>query len=142
MKPIQKFECLSQEETLSQQVYWLNRFSGTFPAAAPLVYTAKTVPRPYEPAAYDFRLPADLSAAIYRQARGSAFSAYLILLAALKVVLHRYTRRSEVIVLPPACRSELDRRAPANLVPLRSKVRADLSFKDLLLQVRQTALEA
>jgi len=72
---------------------------------------------------------------------------FMILLAAFKTLLHRYTRQTDIAVGTPIAnrnRSEIEPLIGlfVNTLVLRSDLSGDLAFRELLLRVRQVALDA
>ncbi|MFG1797761.1 amino acid adenylation domain-containing protein [Nocardia sp. NPDC049149] len=92
-----------------------------------------------------FTVPTDLTHAVYRQARQHAVTVFMVLHAALAVLLARLARADDVVIgTPVAGRAEgaLDDVVGmfVNTIPLRTPVRADQSFGELLEAVRETDL--
>ena len=80
-------------------------------------------------------------------ARARNASLFMVLAAAVKVLLHRYTAQEDILLgFPIAGRSHPDLENQVgfyvNMLPLRDSVRADAPFLDLLDSVRTTATEA
>lgn len=73
---------------------------------------------------------------------GSAFLLYTALLAGLKAYLHKYTRNALVVVGSPACKNEDGLWQPANVLPIIAEIDGRISFRQLLLNVREILLEA
>ena len=73
---------------------------------------------------------------------GSPFLIYTILVSVVQLYLHRYTRNEMVVVGSPA-RKESGKPAPTvNVLPLITEIDEQLSFRQLLTQVRAVLLEA
>src|SRR5215475_2087829 len=79
---------------------------------------------------------------IARVTGGGAFLLYALLLGAVKVCLHKYTASPTVTVGSPPRHDGEPERGPENLVPIVDEVDDRCSFREFLLQVRQTLLEA
>jgi amino acid adenylation domain-containing protein/FkbM family methyltransferase len=73
---------------------------------------------------------------------GSAFLLYTSLLSAVKVCLHKYTGNSTIVVGSPPRRHEEDGEQPENLLAIVDEIDDRLSFRQFLLRVRQTLLDA
>ncbi|WP_341889825.1 amino acid adenylation domain-containing protein [Variovorax sp. YR752] len=98
-------------------------------------------------ATLDFHLEPALSDRLQQLARDEGTTLFVILLAAFKVLLYRYTGTDDVIVGTPTLgrdQGAFDRTLGhfVNPVPLRSRLSAGQSFRDLARQVRQTLLDA
>lgn len=92
-------------------------------------------------------IPADLVARIDAVARDRGVTRFMVLLAALQVVLHRYTGESDVLVGAPVAGRDDPAVAGlvgylANTVVLRGRVGDDPSFAQLLARTRETCLGA
>ncbi len=89
----------------------------------------------------------ELVAALKARAREGRATLFMVLLAAFKVLLHRYTSQTNVLVgVPIANRkhSEVEGLIGlfANTLVMRTEVSADMTFEDLLDRLRQVALGA
>jgi amino acid adenylation domain-containing protein len=91
----------------------------------------------------DKNLSADLQA--LSQAQGTTL--FMTLLSAFKVLLHRYSGQEDISVGSPAANRTHHEVEPligffVNTLTLRSQVEGDMSFKELLQEVKNTTLEA
>jgi natural product biosynthesis luciferase-like monooxygenase protein len=94
-----------------------------------------------------FRLPAELSAAVLELGREEGATLFMVLLAAFAVLLHRTTGQEDVVVGTDfANRNRAETEALIgffiNVLPLRSDLRGDPTFRELLARVRESALGA
>jgi amino acid adenylation domain-containing protein len=127
--------------------YWSQRLSGM-----PGLLTLPTDrPRPAEQtfagAEYDHKLPAGLSTGLRDLARAQRSTLFMVVLAAFKIVLSRYSGQTDVCVGSAVS----GRRRPefesmigffVNTVVLRSDLARARTFREFLQQVRRTCLEA
>jgi amino acid adenylation domain-containing protein len=98
-------------------------------------------------ATFDFRFDAELSSRLSRLARDEGTTLFVLMLAAFKVLLYRYSGTEDVVVGTPTLgrnRAEFGRILGhfVNAVPLRSRVTADMPFRTLMDTLRRTLLEA
>ncbi|MBD1806825.1 amino acid adenylation domain-containing protein [Microcoleus sp. FACHB-SPT15] len=126
----------------SQKIYWLNQLSGELPETnlitdyiRPVLYTGK-----HQSVTFD--LSNDSSESIFRLTQKSNFSIYLVLLSALNLLLYRYTGNNDVIVGSPVYRPDSSYEGSNTIVPLRSKVKNQVSCKDFLLHVKDSTIGA
>src|ERR1043165_9719661 len=90
----------------------------------------------------EIALPVDLVSEINRVAANSPFLVYAILMTALKICLHKYSGTNTIIV------GSAPRKKPGglfqrpNALPIADEVTGDMSFRQLLVNVRETLLEA
>jgi amino acid adenylation domain-containing protein len=127
---------------LSQKIYWLNKLSGELPETNLLLDYLR--PLNFFPKDNDlsFNLSHDLSQAIIKLAQGSYFSTYWILLSALNVLLQKYTRNNDIIVGIPIYEGIDHNCVHSCVLPLRTQVKPQLSFKDFLFQVKDAIIGA
>jgi amino acid adenylation domain-containing protein len=93
-----------------------------------------------------WELPQPLCETLRRLSRAEDATLFMTLLAGLAAVLYRYTLQSDLVVGAPVAnrgRPELDGLVGClvNLLPLRMRVRGDMSFRDLLRQARDVTLD-
>lgn len=77
-----------------------------------------------------------------RLTKGSPFLSYTILLAALNVCLHKYTGAETIIIGSPARRREEQDDAQANALPIVSGIDRQTTFKEFLMNLRETLVDA
>ncbi len=93
------------------------------------------------------RLDPKLTAALKTRAQEEGATLFMILLAAFKALLHRYTGHDDLIVgVPIANRQRVEVEGLigffANTLVMRTTFPADLTFRELLRRVKETAVEA
>ncbi|PTL74929.1 non-ribosomal peptide synthetase, partial [Vitiosangium sp. GDMCC 1.1324] len=135
-------------EALDAQVrYWKQQLSGA-PAHLELP-TDK--PRPptqtFRGARYTFALPPELSEALTATSKQHGVSLFMTLLAGFQALLSRYSGQDDIVVGSPIAgrrTTELEGLIGffVNTLVLRSRIAPEASFRDLLLQVRDTTLGA
>ncbi|WP_243147020.1 condensation domain-containing protein, partial [Scytonema sp. UIC 10036] len=137
---------LDPQELFSQKIYWLNQLSGELPEtnliqdyARPSQYTGKN-------RSHYFELPDYLSQGIIKLAKGSDFLLYLMLLSAFKILLQRYLRTNDLIVGIPVYKKingvNLDYLNDSKLIPLRTQLYNEMTFKSFLIQVKDNLIQA
>jgi amino acid adenylation domain-containing protein len=95
----------------------------------------------------EFDIAGDVVAGLRRLARDEDATLFMVLLAACFVLLHRYSHQDDIVVgTPVANRNRLEFENTVGFFVNNLVMRADLSgnptFRDLLRQVRETALDA
>jgi amino acid adenylation domain-containing protein/thioester reductase-like protein len=140
--------CWLQGEILQTQLnYWRNQLKNTPPVLA----LPTDRPRPHIQSAngametVEF-LP-DLSEGLQAFAQKESVTLYMVLLAAFKVLLYRYTGQTDILVgsaIANRNRPEIEGLIGffVNTLVLRTQIAADLSFSDFLSQVRRVTLDA
>src|SRR5947209_8422436 len=152
--PIQYSDyALWQHEWLTGQVlenqlgFWRAHLSGNPPGVdLPTDHPRRAtgVPRG---AAHCCGVSRELSQQLRELASRHGTTLYMVLLAAFKVLLYRYTRQQDIIVgSPVAGRNRVETEELigffVNTLPLRSRLSGKMTFLEVLLQVREIALGA
>lgn len=129
------------EDLFYHKIYWLNKLSGELPKTnlitdylRPVLYSGKN-------RTITFDLSNDLSEAIIKFTKNSDFSIYLVLLAALNILLLKYNSHNDVILGSPIYKEVSSDDLINKVVPLRFSVK-NIKFKDFLLQVKDTTIDA
>jgi amino acid adenylation domain-containing protein len=127
--------------------YWRDKLDGA-PAILELPFDR---PRPpvlsFHGGVHPFAIPRETSAALRDLGRSEHATAFMVMLAVFKALLHRYTGRNDLVVGTPAAnrdRSELEGLIGLflNTLVLRTRLSRDVTFRELLARVRTTTLEA
>jgi amino acid adenylation domain-containing protein len=137
-----------QGEVLEAQLAWWREQLGDGPAPLELPTDR---PRPVEQSSeggtLPLALPAALAAEIQTLARRQGATVYMVLLAALQTLLHRYSGQEDIATGSPIAnrtRIELEGLVGffANTLVMRGRLSAHLPFLELLARLRSTVLEA
>ncbi|MBV8859294.1 MAG: non-ribosomal peptide synthetase, partial [Acidobacteria bacterium] len=135
---------LAKGEIEGQLAYWREQLAGA-PAALELPTDR---PRPavqtFDGAAHHFRLPKGLTDALVALGRREGATLFMTLLAAFDALLYRYTSQEDFSVgTPVAGRTRAETEALigffVNTLVLRSRLHPEMSFRELLAEVRRTA---
>ena len=138
----------SQKEMLERQVgYWRKRLAGAPPAFELPTDHPRPGVRTYRGASWALDLEPPLSVDLAALARRRGATLFMVLLAALKILLQRWSGESDVVVGAPVAgrgRSEVEPLMGIflNTLVLRTDLGGSPTFLDLLDRVRETALGA
>ncbi|GJM33275.1 MAG: hypothetical protein DHS20C18_22760 [Saprospiraceae bacterium] len=134
-------------EILEKKIdYWEERLKGIEPLNLTLDYL-----RPQQQSvrgeAYSFELNPDLTASLYALAKTHGATLYMLLLAAFKVLLSKYSGQSDICVGSPIANREQKELEGligffANTIALRSNLENNPSFIEFLAQIKQETLNA
>jgi amino acid adenylation domain-containing protein len=131
---------LTTAQRLASAAHWRKRLSALGEKTCFPHDLLADVTTPPMPATTSIRLPPSAVERLARMSRGEPAALNVILTAALVALLHRATGADAVVVGQPTVAG---RPAGANtMLPLRAECPGDLTFRDLLLQLRQTVVEA
>ncbi|HKS30100.1 MAG TPA: condensation domain-containing protein, partial [Pyrinomonadaceae bacterium] len=137
-----------QGELLEQELdYWKRQLEGA-PNLLPLPTDR---PRPavfsHNGASYNFALSAGLSHKLGKLSRGEGATLFMTLLAAFQLLLARYSGEKDVVIGTPIA-GRLRRETESligffvNTLVLRAKIDEERSFRELIKEVKETALGA
>ncbi|MEH2170919.1 MAG: amino acid adenylation domain-containing protein [Nostoc sp.] len=133
---------LRKNNLFSQKIYWLNKLSKELPETNLILDYIRPSLSSTRNKFFNFELSHDLSQKIINLAKGSDFSTYLILVSALNILLPKYTRNNDVIIGMPIYERISTGCVNSKVIPLRTQVIPQLSFKDFLFQVQDAIIGA
>jgi amino acid adenylation domain-containing protein/non-ribosomal peptide synthase protein (TIGR01720 family) len=140
-------EWLDGERLAAELSYWTEQLEG----APPVLELPVTRPRPAVQTLAgrmeSFELQTEVSRRIRQLCRQEGVTLFMLLLAAFKILLYRYTGRRELLVGTPIAgrnRKELEGLIGffVNTLALRTRLTDGMTFRELLRQVRETTLDA
>ncbi|MFD9722133.1 condensation domain-containing protein, partial [Streptomyces sp. NPDC059076] len=138
---------LTDEEVERQLGYWRGKLAGMPPVLELPADRVRPAVSSYEGATRFFTVRREVVDGLRRLAREERATLYMVLLAAYKVLLVRYTGRTDIVVGAPVAnrrRAELESLVGffVNTLALRTDCSGDPSFRELLGRVRETTLGA
>jgi tyrocidine synthetase-3 len=157
MKPINNRERLEDIAAAAshfsrEKNYWLNKLAGEpvkcfFPFdRKPADSTGETgLISTYRKAGIPFTFPPDILNGLTALSRGIDYTLHMILVSALTALIDKYTRytaNGDIITGSPIYRQDIEGKFLNTVLVLRNRITGNMTFKDLLLAVKQTVLEA
>ena len=137
-----------QGETLGTQLaYWREQLGGELPVLDLLTDRPRPAMQTYRGSSVDLELGLEITERLKQIGRESGATLFMTLLAGFNVLLWRYTQQREILVGSPiANRNRTDIEGLVgffvNTLVLRSKLSPEITFRNLLAQVRETTLGA
>ncbi|MGZ4112977.1 MAG: non-ribosomal peptide synthetase, partial [Tumebacillaceae bacterium] len=140
-------EWLQGEVLESQLAYWKQQLAGELP----MLELPTDRPRPavasHRGAVHRFVLPRELTEDLRAMCQREGVTLYMLLLAAFQTLLHRYTGQDDILVgSPTANRAARETEGLigffVNMLVMRTDFSGELTFRELLGQVRDVALSA
>ncbi len=127
--------------------YWREKLADAQPSLDLPADHQRPIVQTLNGASYHFELPAALNSALKSLSRQQSVTLFMVLLAAFKALLYRYTGQQDISVGSPiASRNRAELKdlfgCFANVLVLRTDVDADLTFQDLLDRVKTTCVDA
>jgi len=136
-------------EALDKQLsYWQDRLAGDLPTLPWPNQGARPAQQTFRGALHPFKLTQELTESLRELGRREGATLFMILLAGLAALLHRYTRQPDIVVgtLAPSGRKQNAYQRLMgyflNPVALRTNLSGDPSFSSLLSQTREVTLSA
>jgi len=136
----------------NQKRYWSKKLSGEFPVTTflfdfdyhnHLSFTpSDSTEITREKRKIKISFPDRLGRQMITLSKNSDLSLYILLLTALKVLISRYTLNEDIIVVSPINQSAVTEETINRLVFIRDQVDSTLTFREMVLRVRQSVLEA
>jgi amino acid adenylation domain-containing protein/non-ribosomal peptide synthase protein (TIGR01720 family) len=140
-------EWLRGERLAAELSYWREQLGGA-PCVLELPVTRpRLAVQTFAGWTESFELQAQVSRRVRQLCRQEGVTLFMLLLAAFKILLYRYTGQRELIVGTPVAgrnRKELESLIGffANTLALRTRLTDGMTFRELLRQVRETTLDA
>lgn len=130
-----------------QLVYWKEKLGGKLPVLELPFSKQRPTVQTYRGSNFRCRLSEELSQKLKSRAEQEGATLYMMLLAAFKVLLFKYSGQEDIIIGSPVAnrnRSELEPLIGffTNNLVIRTAFNADSSFRELLRNVRNVTLEA
>lgn len=139
---------LAADEYGEEKNYWLDKLAGeliktTFPYDfySPEIKELGKV-EIEKTAAVEMKFPTGLCSKLLKISKKSDYTLHMILVAGVVVLLNKYTRADDIMVGMPIYRQSKEGEFLNTVMVLRNKLQTSMNFKELLLQVRQTIMEA
>ncbi|MEL6865268.1 MAG: amino acid adenylation domain-containing protein [Bacteroidota bacterium] len=134
-------------EVLDQQLqYWEQQLAGLSPLNLPTDFVRPPI-QSTKGSTWRFEIDGISTSLLKQICQSESVTLFMLLLSGFKVLLHRYSGQSDICVGSPVAnrlQPELDPLIGffVNTLALRSDVQGDLSFRQLLAQVKETTLAA
>ncbi|MCC6456164.1 MAG: amino acid adenylation domain-containing protein [Caldilineaceae bacterium] len=131
----------------NQLAYWQKQLSGPLPVLELIPDHPRPAVQTFHGAKLPLLLPVSLSQAIKRLCHDEDVTLFMLMLAAFKALLFRYTGQTDLIVGSPlAGRARVETQGLIgcfiNILPFRTDLSGDPTFRELLKRVREVATGA
>ena len=140
-------EDLQLEKQRTSEQFWLEQFSGELPVLELPAYKPRPLVQTYNGARISHSFSAEFLNKLKTFSRNQGATLFMTLLAGVNALLHRYTSQEDIIVGTPIAGREhpdLENQVGLylNTLAIRTKVKREQSFKDLLDFEKNTLLKA
>jgi amino acid adenylation domain-containing protein len=122
--------------------YWLKKLEGLSGKNIFLVDHTTTGQDKTPPDRVQSAIEAPLFDVLMELSKGSLYTLHIVLLATLTALVRRYTGSRDVVVGTPIYRRDSRDELTNTALPIRNVLAEAMSFKELLMQVKQTVIDA
>jgi amino acid adenylation domain-containing protein len=136
---------VAAHQNVKEKAFWLEQLGGEpekscFPYDRGLIKSEE--PGDYSRVKETFRLPNELVLKLEKISGGIDIKLHIVLTAGLVLLLHKYTGNSDILTGAPVLKQEQEAEFINRILVFRSRSEKNMSFKELLLQVRETIVNA
>jgi amino acid adenylation domain-containing protein len=149
LKEVNENLLLTSGKYLKQKEYWLKKLGSTTvrdltagPLPFPLQAEATAGSIEASAASIAIDLPEQVQEQLFKLGSQSELTIYIILATALKALIYRYTGAEEIVMASPLYKSPSQQRRFNNHLLIHDQIPEGATFKELLLLVRQSVLDA
>ena len=133
---------MAANQNINARNYWLNKLSRDIVKNGFPYDSIKKTKKKHSKETVRFTFPPELFTRLTSISRGSDYTMHVILTAGLNALLSKYTDSKDFIVGTPIYKQDVETEFINTVLALRNQLEEDTTFKELLLQVRQTIIEA
>ncbi|MEN1935219.1 amino acid adenylation domain-containing protein [Paenibacillus sp. 102] len=140
-------EWFQSEEFKEVEAYWIERFSGELPILdLPTDYVRPSIQK-FDGRNLLFELDKEVVVNLKKLAIDTGTTLYISLIAAYNILLSKYTGQEDVIIGSPLSgrlNGDIENTVGmfANVLPLRTKVDGDTTFKELIAEIKENLFNA
>ncbi|MCU0285545.1 MAG: amino acid adenylation domain-containing protein [Acidobacteria bacterium] len=132
---------VAANKNVKERDYWLAKLSGEL-AKSHIYYDFRKSAGENTIDKLPIEIPAELSGNLNKLSGGSHHKLHMILAAGLVLLLHKYTGNNDIIIGTPIYKQDIQGEFVNTVLALRNTATGTMTFKDLLLSVRQTLFDA
>nr|NIM17869.1 amino acid adenylation domain-containing protein [Candidatus Aminicenantes bacterium]NIM84481.1 amino acid adenylation domain-containing protein [Candidatus Aminicenantes bacterium]NIN24002.1 amino acid adenylation domain-containing protein [Candidatus Aminicenantes bacterium]NIN47716.1 amino acid adenylation domain-containing protein [Candidatus Aminicenantes bacterium]NIN90646.1 amino acid adenylation domain-containing protein [Candidatus Aminicenantes bacterium] len=131
-------------QNIKEKNYWLKKLSGN-PVKTSLLYDFKKAQGAeveVSMGTLEFQLTGELFSKLMALSNKFDYTLHIVLVSGLVVLLEKYTQTRDILICSPIYKQEKDIEFINTVLVLRNQVKEFMTFKELLLQTKQTVVEA
>ncbi len=130
---------LFSSKYLKQRAYWEKKLNDCIQQTELFNYSYNN---DFKPDSFTITIPNDLTKKILALSNNSDLAIYIVLLTGLKCTLHLYTDNDNITIISPVFKPKITRETLNRYVLIKDVLNTDLSFKQTLLSIRASVIEA
>jgi amino acid adenylation domain-containing protein len=141
-EPFSKDSIIAASQSLKEKDYWSNNLRGDLENTRFSYDYNKRNSRERNLKEEKFRFKKETFEHLMKLSKASHPKLYMVLAAGLVTLIHKYTGTRDIIVCAPIYRQKFEADFINTILALRNPVEDSMTFKDILMQVRDGILEA
>ncbi|MCX6584763.1 MAG: amino acid adenylation domain-containing protein [Candidatus Aminicenantes bacterium] len=131
-------EYVAAAQNTREKEYWLNKLSGEL-VKSNFYYDSKSKSVDiYRSGKEEFRFTGELFSKFLQLSNNSDLRLHMILTAGLAILIEKYTGQKDIIIGTPIYKQEVEVKFVNTVLALRNVIDTRMTFKEILVQVRQT----
>jgi amino acid adenylation domain-containing protein len=141
-KDISRNILVSSQQLAKEKDYWMEKLSGEL---APCIFPYDYIQPEVSQSRYEtlpLKIPSEISSWLTNVSNGSDIRLFMIIVTITKIILYKYTGKTDVIICTPTYKQEVEGELLNYVLILRDQINEGATFKELLFQVRQIINEA
>ncbi|MDQ1353564.1 MAG: hypothetical protein QG657_3870, partial [Acidobacteriota bacterium] len=137
---ISKEAAIASTQSLKEKQFWLNNLEGEWtPGIFPYDnFDTRVQESPRRTAEECFKITGELFSRLIRVSGGNAPALHMLLTTALMILISKYSGSTDFVIVSPIDKQDIEGDFVNTLLPLRIQVDENITFKELLLQVKDT----
>ncbi|MGD2085540.1 MAG: amino acid adenylation domain-containing protein [Candidatus Aminicenantes bacterium] len=133
---------IAAAQNVKERDYWMSKFSdGVVKSSFPYDHQP-TTHREREIETFNFKWDGQLFSQLMGLSKGKDHTLHIILAAGLAALLHRYTGSDDITIGTSIYRQAVEGEFINTLLPLRNRLNPETTFRELLIRMKHTVLEA
>jgi iturin family lipopeptide synthetase C len=135
---------IAASQYTKEKDYWVNHLSGELVRSHfPYVFNRKSNENQWRKNTLEFEFPGDISNKLLKISNNSDNRLFMIILVGMVILIHKYTGNNDIIVgVPVYKQDDIEGEFVNTVLPIRNRLSGNFSFKELLLKVRETFIDA
>jgi amino acid adenylation domain-containing protein len=130
-------------ENIQAKNYWMNQLSGQWEKSSfPFDYIKKNLEEQKKIQSFRFQLQGELFHGLMKLCNRIDYSLHIILVGLITVLLEKYTGNNDIILGTPIYKQKISGKFINTILPLRNSTHEQMTFKELIIQVKETLMEA
>ncbi len=142
MNEVEKNILLSSNQYRNKRRFWIDKLAGdiTFTRLLPDITTKEWKEKQF--GEYEIILPKEAAESIMKISSGNILSQYIICLAAIKTLIHKYTNEEDIYVYTPIHSNNEKERTFNEIIFIKDTITPEITFKKCILSLKKIVAES